>query len=88
MTESNNEREILALQSVELRASKHIYKGKLEKMEGITQEHVSHLASTIISKSEEILHLQIKLKDVEEKLEVTKFQVYNKHIIYVLMQSR
>ncbi len=66
LTESNSEREILALQSVELRASKHTYKGKLEKMESITQEHVSHLASNIILKSDEIFHLQGKLKDVKE----------------------
>ncbi len=72
----SNEQEILALQNVKLHSSELVYKGKLEKMEGITQEHISHLASTIISKTDEILHLQTMiLTKVEEETEVFKVQV-------------
>ena len=75
LKESNDERELLALQSVELRASKHTVKGKLEEMKDVTEEHVSQLASVILSKSDEIFLLQEKLKEVEEQLEVIKIQV-------------
>ena len=75
LKESNDECELLALQSVELRASKHTVKGKLEEMKDVTEEHISQLASVILSKSEEIFHLQEKLKEVEEQLEIIKIQV-------------
>ena len=60
LKESNDECELLALQNIELRASKHTVKGKLQEVKGVTEEHVSQLASVILSKSEEIFLLQEK----------------------------
>ena len=79
LRESNEERDVLALQSVELRASKHIYKGQLDKSRkckvDVTQEHLTHLANTIVSKTEENEQLQQKIKDLKEELELVKLQV-------------
>ena len=75
LKESNDERELLAVQNIELRASRHTVKGKLEEVKDVTEEHVSQMASVILSKSEEIFHLQEKLKEVEEQLEIIKIQV-------------
>ncbi len=75
LKESNDECELLALQSNELLASKHTVEGKLEEMKGVTEEHVSQMASVILSKTEEIVHLQEKFKEVEEQLEIFKIQV-------------
>ncbi len=81
LRESNEEREVLALQGVELRASKHIYKGQLEKFQDlkskvdVTQEHLTHLANIIVSKTEKNEQLQQKIKDLKEELELATFQV-------------
>ncbi len=71
LRESNEERDVLSLQSVELLASKHSYKGQLD----VTQEHLTQLTSTIMLKTEENEQLKEKLKTVEEELEITKFLV-------------
>ncbi len=94
MKESNEERDVLALQSVELRASKHIYKGQLEKFHdlkskvGVTQEHLTQLADLIVSKTDKNEELKEKVKKLEEELEVIKFQVSAvlndaMHLLYV-----
>ncbi len=81
LKESNEERDVLAQQGVELRASKHNYKGQLEKFEdlkskvGVTQEHLTQLANTIVSKSEENEQLKEKVKELKEELDVTNIQV-------------
>ncbi len=81
LRESKEERDVLALQNVELRASKHIYKGQLENFHDlkskvdVTQEHLTQLANTIVSKTDENEQLQDKLKDLKEELELIKLQV-------------
>ena len=79
LKESNEERDVLALQSVELRASKHIYKGQLDKSRkckvDVTQEHLTQLANTIVSKTDENDQLQQKIKALKEELGLAKFQV-------------
>ena len=79
LRESNEERDVLVQQSVELRASKHIYKGQLDKFRkskvDVTQEHLTHLANTIVSKTEENDLLKQKIKDLKEELGLAKFQV-------------
>ena len=73
LKESNEERDVLALQNVEFRASERNYKGQFRKNKvDVTQEHLTLLANTIVSKTEENDLLQEKVK---EELEVTKFQV-------------
>ncbi len=66
LKESNEERDVLALQNVELRASKHIYKGQLDKSRknkvDVTQEHLTLLANTIVSKTEENDLIQVKIR--------------------------
>ncbi len=79
LRDSNEERDVLALQSVELRASKHIYKGQLDKSRkckvDVTQEHLTQLANTIVSKTDENDQLQQKIKALKEELGLAKFQV-------------
>ena len=76
LKESNEERDVLALQNVEFRASERNYKGQFRKNKvDVTQEHLTLLANTIVSKTEENDLLQEKVKELKEELEVTKFQV-------------
>ncbi len=56
-------------------ASEHIYKGKLKNNVDVTQGHLTQLADTIVFKTEENEQLREKLKTLEDKLEVTTFQV-------------
>ncbi len=78
LKESNDERDVLAIQNATMHATKNTNKVKLEGLKReveIAQEHVSHLTDTVVTQTDEIYHLQEKLKTVEEELEVTKILV-------------
>ncbi len=75
LRESNEERDVLALQNVELCASQHIYKGNLKNNVDVTQDHLTQLADTIVSKTEENDLLQGKVKHFKEELDLAKLQV-------------
>ena len=78
---SNEEREELARENMELHISKHTIQGQLNKFGDLktqveaTQENNAVLVQTVVTKTEENEDLQQKIKELEDELEVTKFQV-------------
>ena len=75
---SNEEREELARENMELRTSKHTIRGQLNKFGDLkTQVEATreNLAVLVVTKTEENEDLQQKIEELEDELQVTKFQV-------------
>ena len=73
LRESNEERDVLALQNVELRTSKHIYEGQLDKSQK-SKVDLTQLADITVSKTDENDQLQDKIMELKEELELAKFE--------------
>ncbi len=76
---SNEERESLTRQNRELRTVE-TFKERFDDFVHETQEHIAQLAGTVASKAVENEELNEKVKNLAEELELTKFQVSDRHL--------
>ena len=76
---SNEERESLTRQNRELRTVE-TFKERFDAFVHGTQEHLAQLAGTVASKAVENEELNEKVKNLAEELELTKFQVSDRHL--------
>ena len=90
LKQSNEERDELARENIELRTSKHTIQeqvnkfGDLKTQVEVTQENLAVLVQTVVTKTEENEDLRQQIKELEDELEVIKFQVRLQHFVDTL----